>query len=125
MFKVLNSDGLIIAAGYTRQIGIMNWQDIGFGLSLILSIETIVKMFARETPVIVWINKKFLSSKSCYPVQRFLYVFNVHFVGACAPHPHVFLYFVYKTLLLVSYSQKFFECGPGLLFNIQREREMQ
>lgn len=34
-------------------------------------------------------------------------------------------YFVYKTLFLVSYSQKFFECGPDLLFNIQTEIEMQ
>lgn len=39
-FKVLNSDGFILAMGYTGQIGIRNWQDIGFGLSPILSNET-------------------------------------------------------------------------------------
>lgn len=93
LFKVLSSVGFILAGGYTGQISIRNWQDIGFGLSSILSNETIVKMFATETPVIVGTNKTFLSSKSCYPVQRFLHVFNEHFVGACStrPLPHAIL----------------------------------
>lgn len=59
LFKVLSSDGFMLAAGYTGQMGVMNWQDIGFGLSPILSNETIVMMFATETPVIVWTNKRF------------------------------------------------------------------
>lgn len=114
LFKVLNSDGFIHAAEYTGQMDIRNWQDIGFGLSPILSNETTVKMLATETPVIVRTKKRFLSSQRCYPVQRFLYTFNEHFVSACTTKllPHAILLLVHKTLFLVSYGKKFFVCEP-------------
>lgn len=49
MFKVLNSDGFILAMGYTGQIGIRNWQDVGFGLSPILSNETCEDVCNRDS----------------------------------------------------------------------------
>lgn len=92
---------------------IRNWQDIGFGLSPILSNKTTVKMLATETPVIVRTKRDF-SSQRFYPVQRFLYTFNEHFVSACTTKllPHAILSLVHKTLFLVSYGKKFFVCGP-------------
>lgn len=42
---------------------IRNWQDIGFGLSPILSNKTTVKMLATETPVIVRTKKEIFPHK--------------------------------------------------------------
>ena len=65
----------------TGQLGISNQQESGFGLSPILAEDPIAKTLAAETPVIIWTaNKRFYSSHRCYLVQRFLYVFNEHFV---------------------------------------------
>lgn len=103
-----------------RADGYQELAGFGFGLSPILSNETIVKMFARETPLLHGLIRDFFPQKGvtlCRDSCMFLK--STLLYNKTTPSCYSFTLST-KTLFLVSYSQKFFKCGPDLFFNIQR-----